>query len=100
MENSTRFFFGSTHNPNTLGQYLKNKRSEEGLTLRQLEAITGINQGSLSHIERGQFRSPSVYNVTKLAKYLELSPLEVAKMIDIPNEEIQRFIKDEEEMKP
>lgn len=48
-------------------------REIKGLTLRELEAETGISNSLLSQIETGQVKEPSFRNVVKIAKALGLT---------------------------
>lgn len=48
-------------------------RECKGLTLRELEKATGIDNALLSQIETGHIKSPSFRNVVKISKALGLS---------------------------
>jgi transcriptional regulator with XRE-family HTH domain len=52
-----------------IGEELKALRLSQGLTLRGLEAVTGIRNGRISEIESG-ILSPSVRTMSVLAKAL------------------------------
>ena len=93
-----KYFYGSVNNPNSLGQFLRNKRKEDGLTMKQVENITGIGQSTLSFIERGQFRCPSIDTLERIAPYYGVSVLEMAKMIDLPNATVMEYIAEQEAM--
>ena len=52
--------------------HLKRAREAKKLSLRQLEAICGVTNGGIHHIESGN-RTPSLYNLIRIAKALEIS---------------------------
>lgn len=47
-------------------------RKKSGKSLRQLEAETGILNGTISQIETGYSKSPEFFNVQKIAHALRL----------------------------
>lgn len=51
---------------------LREMRKSRGLSLKQLEALTGINRGMLSKYENGLFL-PSSKNLLRLAEFFEVS---------------------------
>lgn len=58
--------------PATPGERIKKLRIEMCLTLRQLEAATGISNGFLSQVERGR-QDMSLSRAVLLAKFLGVS---------------------------
>jgi transcriptional regulator with XRE-family HTH domain len=56
----------STQEP-TLGRRLKTARSEKGLSLRDVERVSGVNSGYLSQLERDEIASPGPSTLQKLA---------------------------------
>ena len=56
----------------TLGEYLREQRTEARLSLRQLAEATGISNPYLSQIERG-LRRPSAEVLQQIAKALQIS---------------------------
>lgn len=58
---------------------LTKARDDKGLTLRQLEAKTGISNALLSQIETGHVKEPSWRNVVKIAQALNLDLDRLAK---------------------
>lgn len=56
----------------TLGEILKEKRTQRGLSLRQLEKEVGINIMTLSKYERNVM-SPSIYMIWDLADFFDCS---------------------------
>jgi transcriptional regulator with XRE-family HTH domain len=57
----------SSSNENRLGRYLKDAREEKKLSLRAVEALTGISNAYLSQIESGKIRQPSPVWLHKLS---------------------------------
>lgn len=53
----------------TIGAFLKRSREDRGLTLRDVERLTGgkVSNGYLSQIEGGKIESPSVIMLHRLA---------------------------------
>lgn len=56
-----------------LNEAIAYARECKGLSLRQLEKVTGISNGLLSQIETGHVQEPSFRNVVKISKALGLS---------------------------
>lgn len=54
-----------------LGQFIRNKRKEKGLSAKDLSQITSISEGHILYIERGK-RKPTFDIVSKLIKGLNL----------------------------
>jgi len=59
---------GMSNPINNLGMYLASARNGKGLTLRAVEAVTGISNAYLSQLETGKIREPSPSNLHKLAE--------------------------------
>ncbi len=53
---------------------LHTARTRAGLTQKQLEAKSGVDQGSISKMERGQVHDVTFATVMKLAKALRVRP--------------------------
>ena len=66
-------------NGNRLGESLKARRKEKGLTLTELEALSGVDTSYLGRIENGK-RFPSANILRKLAEPLEFTELELLKL--------------------
>lgn len=58
--------------PTTLGACVRQARDRAGLSLRNLEAITGISRPMLHRLERDQIDEPSPALLQRLADALEL----------------------------
>lgn|GEM_PF-654060 len=65
-----------------LGQMLRERREALGLSTRQLSARTGVNDVTISRIERGEFAAPRPDKLTRLAEALGLSAADVFAMAD------------------
>lgn len=55
---------------NQLGEYLRQLRQAKGLTTRQLAAISGFNQSTITLLENGQ-RSASLGRLWRVVKALD-----------------------------
>ncbi len=56
----------------TLGQKIRNRRAELGLTQKELSEKSGISQPYISLLEKDRF-NPSAVSVLKLSKALSMS---------------------------
>ena len=54
----------------TLGDYLRRKRQEAGLSLRQLAAYTGVSHSYLSRVEYGDYHHPAPDAIQRIARVL------------------------------
>lgn len=63
-----------------LGQLLREARQAKGLTLVQLQELTGIEQSSIFYLERGTFAKPDPAKLVKLARALDI---EVEELYDV-----------------
>ena len=64
---------------NNFGERLKARRLEKGLTLAELEALSGVDTSYLGRIETGK-RFPSAVILQKMAEPLGFSEVELLKM--------------------
>lgn len=62
---------GST--PDRLGPFLAATRKARGLSLREVEAATGVSNAYVSQLETGKIREPSPVNLHKLGELYGLS---------------------------
>jgi transcriptional regulator with XRE-family HTH domain len=53
--------------PKTLGETLADARQKAGMSLRQVEAVTGIHNAHLSQIEKGGITKPDMAMLWELA---------------------------------
>lgn len=56
----------------SLGDELKKVRMVKGLTLREVEKLTGISNGYLNQLENNKVKKPSPHYLHKLAQAYEL----------------------------
>jgi len=63
------------------GAYVKQVRNDKGLTMLEVEVITGISEGSISKIENGK-KNPALTTIIKLAKGLSVPPSELLALFD------------------
>ncbi|MFD7884034.1 helix-turn-helix domain-containing protein [Streptomyces bauhiniae] len=56
------------------GQAIRAFRLARNVSIRQMEAQTGLNRGYLSRLERGRIRDTSVEKVQRVATVLDISP--------------------------
>jgi len=64
---------------NNLGERLKARRKEKGLTFVELKALSGVDGSHMSRIELGK-RFPSAHVLRKLAKPLGYGEVELLKL--------------------
>lgn len=66
--------------PNQFGSLLRELRERLGLSLRQVEASSGISNSYLSQIESGRVGAPSPKIIEKLASALQTPYLDLMRM--------------------
>ena len=71
----------------SLSHHLRRLRTMNGITLDKLSAITGLDKGYLSRLERGQ-KMPSIATVMKLASALSVS-IDQLFGLALPNEMVR-----------
>ncbi len=84
---------------NKLGKYLKDKRVQKRLTLRQVEEQTEINNAYLSQLENGKIESPSPRYLYKLAGVYGVPYAMLLEMAGYPavdeGSNVKRFVSNE-----
>lgn len=65
-----------------LGQHLRARREELGLSTRQLSAQAGVNDVTIVRIERGEFAAPRPDKLSRLADALGLRLADIFAMAD------------------
>lgn len=60
-------------NPSTLGACIRQARERAGLSLRNVEAITGVSRSSIDRLERDALEHPNPGMLHRLAEALELN---------------------------
>lgn len=63
------------------GAYVRQVRNDKGLTMLEVEVITGISEGSISKIENGK-KNPALTTIIKLANGLSVPPSELLTLFD------------------
>ncbi|GAB3797512.1 helix-turn-helix domain-containing protein [Virgibacillus kimchii] len=61
----------------TFGEFIKEKRTEKGLTMRELERRTGISQAYISQIESGKRNVPKPELIKKISNGLDVDYLDL-----------------------
>lgn len=56
---------------------IKFERMVSGLSLRQIEKITGLSNPYISQLENGQIKNPSFFHMMKLLDLFNMSPWEI-----------------------
>ncbi|NDI36443.1 helix-turn-helix domain-containing protein [Chengkuizengella sediminis] len=70
----------------SLGELIRHHRKQAEMTLVQLEKLTDVDKASISRIESGQVKRPSLVNIQKIGCILKISSEEI----------IERYIEVEE----
>lgn len=55
-----------------LGKKVRDARQAKGLSLRALEAESGVNYSTISYLEKGEIESPSIKILKALSQTLEI----------------------------
>jgi transcriptional regulator with XRE-family HTH domain len=61
-----------------LGQFLRQRREQMGLSLRQLSERVGVHFSYLGRLEQGDYEEPKVRVLQRLAYVLEIDPADLA----------------------
>ena len=73
--------------PNAIGHLIKDYRLKSGKSQMIIECEIGLSLGMLSRIESGKV-NPTKETILKIAKSLELDPVETAKLFGINVQEL------------
>lgn len=73
----------TSHYKPTLGDYLRAARTKAGLTIRELERLTGVANSYLTKLELNQKTNPSADVLQRLAEVLELDASELLAYIGV-----------------
>lgn len=65
------------------GEYIKSKRLEKGISLRELASKVGISPSYMSDIEKGRRNAPNKEKVDKIAEVLFYSEEEIERLHDL-----------------
>lgn len=61
-------------NLHQLGQLIAQQRNQRGLSLRDVEKMTGVTNSTLSRLEAGIIEKPHVPHLIRVAQALEVEP--------------------------
>lgn len=67
----------------TFGSFVKQKRTEKGISLRKFAELLNIAPGYMSDLEQGRRNAPSDKKIEKLEEILKLTELEVFFLNDL-----------------
>lgn len=84
-------------NSSKLGQFLASTRQHKRLSLRAVEAKTGVSNAYLSQIENGKIGSPSPVILRKLSDFYEVPYSTILKLAGYPvpdNEQLDTSLTD------
>ena len=79
------------------GSIMKQERIKKGLSITELSKITGVDIKTISFIERGLRRKPTLETLFKLANILECITFDMMKSIGYSENEIIIFLCDDAE---
>lgn len=65
-----------------IGDYLKQKRQEMGLSLSGLSKVSGVSKGYLSNLENNHTDNPTLISLEKIAKGLGISASDMLKELE------------------
>ena len=73
-----------------VAEILKNRRLEDGLTLRELEECSDVSRSEISTIERGERENRNMRSLIKLCKCLEIDFVKLLEVAGYFDEEYTR----------
>ncbi len=73
------------------GDYIRQRRIEQGMTLSTLAEKTGISASYLSRIERGERPVPGMMFVTQIAAALQLDPNLLSNLAGLPGSQLREL---------
>ena len=76
---------------NSFGQTLRDYRERRGLSLRELQILSGVNYSYIHRLEAGVKLMPSKQTVDALSKALKLSAIEKRGLISFLSENFERI---------
>ena len=71
----------------TLGELIRKRRKELGLTQTELANLVGVTASIISRLENGENKGTNIVNIKKLAEALCMSPNELAFTIENQKED-------------
>ena len=79
------------------GSIMKQERIKKGLSITELSKMTGVDIKTISFIERGLRRKPTLETLFKLANILECITFDMMKSIGYTEQEIVIFLCDDDD---
>lgn len=70
--NEHRLFFSGKEDGKVIGELIRKKRMEKGISLTELSQMAGISKSYLSYLERGMKTNPSIQITKRVFKTLDL----------------------------
>lgn len=67
-----------------LGELIRTRREQIGLSARKLEQISGLDHSYISKLERGSYQSVLPDNLNKLAEALDINPADLFTLAGYP----------------
>lgn len=71
------------------GDYIRQRRIEQGITLSTLAEKTGVSASYLSRIERGERSVPGMTFITRVATALHLDPNLLSNLAGVPGSQLR-----------
>lgn len=79
--------------------FLKNRRLELGLTIKQIADAVGVSEGTVSRWESGKINNMKRDKISALSKILNIDPLTIMGRDDVEETQQQSYYYDEETAK-
>lgn len=77
----------------SIGEFIRSKRKEKGLSVRELARRTGVSQPYLSQLETGSHNNPSLDILRKICKQLDVDYIDFFVRIGyITEEDIKSYV--------
>lgn len=76
------------------GEFVRRRRQEKGLGLRQMAKLIGVSPTYLSKVERDEFSPPAEDKVKAIAQLLEVDQDELLALADKVDSELSAIIKE------
>ena len=68
-----------------ISNFIKSKRLELGLTMREVADFVGVSEGTISRWESGEIKNMKRNKIAKLSQILKISPMELMGEIETIN---------------
>ncbi|MDQ0254397.1 transcriptional regulator with XRE-family HTH domain [Evansella vedderi] len=73
-----------------IGDIIKKRRKERGISLSELSRMTGVSKSYLSYIERGMKKNPSIDVIKRIFQSLNL-PITTISSLEEPTSSVNAF---------